>query len=595
MMQERPARIERRLSAILAADVAGYSRLMHDDEEATHVRLTALLADAVDPAIAAHGGRVVKNTGDGFLAEFPSAVEAVRAALQFQNRVSALAASDAEDRRILFRVGINIGDVIVEPHDIFGDDVNIAARLESIADPGGICISSSAYDQVNGRLPIKFADLGEQSLKNMRRRIRAYAVVREGAGAGSQNVGPRTPTTAPHLSIVVLPFANFGDDPEQDYFVDGVTESLTTDLSRISGSFVIARNTAFTFKGKAVNVQQVGRELNVRYVLEGSVQRGGKRLRVNVQLIDAESGKHLWAERFEKPVADLFDMQDEIVSRLAHTLDAQLVVAEARRAELSQDPDALDLVFQGFACVYQGPTLDHLTQARGFFERAVAIDPRSVGALIGMASVDATMGAYVLTDDRSACFSAAETNAIRALSLDPARALAHRVLGTVYNMTNRSAQGIAECEQALALDRNLADAHAVIGMAKYYLGRAAETEGHILEAFRLSPRDIFSHRWMHFVGMAKLQLGEDAEAAGWFRRSIEANRNSPLTHFGLAAALGLQGSLDEAQAAVTAGLALSPGFSIRRWRASNPSSNPTFLDGRERMYRGLRLAGVPEG
>jgi TolB-like protein/class 3 adenylate cyclase len=595
MMQERPARIERRLSAILAADVAGYSRLMHHDEEATHVRLTALLADAVDPAIAEHGGRVVKNTGDGFLAEFPSAVEAVRAALQFQNRVGTLADSDAEDRRILFRVGVNIGDVIVEPHDIFGDDVNIAARLESIADPGGICISSSAYDQVNGKLSIKFAYLGEQSFKNIARRIRAYAVVREGAGAGSPNVGLRTSITAPHLSIVVLPFANFGDDSEQDYFVDGVTESLTTDLSRISGSFVIARNTAFTFKGKAVNVQEVGRDLNVRYVLEGSVQRGGNRLRVNVQLIDAESGKHLWAERFEKPVADLFDMQDEIVSRLAHTLDAQLIVAEARRAELSQNPDALDLVFQGFACVYQGPTPDHLTKARGFFERAVAIDPRSVGALVGMASVDATMGAYVLTDDRSACFSTAETNAIRALSLDPNRALAHRVLGTVYNMTNRSAQGIAECEQALALDRNLADAHAVIGMAKYYLGRAAESEGHILEAFRLSPRDIFSHRWMHFVGMAKLQLGEDAEAAGWFRRSIEANRNSPLTHFGLAAALGLQGSLDEAQTAAMAGLVLSPGFSIRRWRASNPSNNPAFLDGRERMYRGLRLAGVPEG
>jgi TolB-like protein/tetratricopeptide (TPR) repeat protein len=393
---------------------------------------------------------------------------------------------------------------------------------------------------------------------------------------------------------VVLPFANFGDDPEQDYFADGVTESLTTDLSRISGSFVIARNTAFTFKGKAVNVKQVGRELNVRYVLEGSVQRSGKRLRVNVQLIDAESGKHLWAERFEKPVADFFDMQDEIVSRLAHTLDAQLIVAEAQRAELSRNPDALELVFQGFAGVDRGPTTEHLTEARGFFERALAIDPRSVGALVGMASVDATMGAYVLTDDRSARLSMAETNAIRALSLDPDRALAHRVLGTVYNMTNRSARAIAECEQALALNRNLADAHAVIGMAKLYLGRAAETEGHILEAFRLSPRDIFAHRWMHFVAMAKIQMGADAEAAGWFRRSIEANRNSPLIHFALAA-LGLQGSLDEARAAATAGLALNPGFTIGRLRASKPSDNPTFLAGRERLYSGMRLAGVPEG
>jgi tetratricopeptide (TPR) repeat protein len=330
-------------------------------------------------------------------------------------------------------------------------------------------------------------------------------------------------------------------------------------------------------------------------VLEGSVQRSGKRLRVNVQLIDTESGKHLWAERFEKPVADLFDMQDEIVSRLAHMLDAQLIVAEAQRAERSRNPDAQDLVFQGFARVYQGPTPEHLTQARGFFERALAIDSRSVGALVGMASVDATMGAYMLTDDRSALLSAAETNAIKALSLAPDRALAHRVLGTVYNMTNRSAQGIAECEQALALDRNMADAHAIMGMAKYYLGRAGETEGHIREAFRLSPRDMFAHRWMHFVGVGKIQLGADAEAAGWLRRSIEANRNSPLTHFTLAAALGLQGALDEAKTAVAAGLVLNPGFTIRRLSASKPSDNPKFLAGRERLYEGMRLAGVPEG
>jgi TolB-like protein/class 3 adenylate cyclase len=595
MVQERPTRIERRLSAILAADVAGYSRLMHDDEEATHARLMALLTDAVDPAIAEHGGRIVKNTGDGFLGEFPSAVEAVRAALQFQKRIHELTVGDAEDKRILFRVGINIGDVIVEPHDIFGDGVNIAARLESIAESGGICISSSAYDQVSGKLAVEFADLGEQSFKNIARPIRVYAVVREGSSVGALQAAMRIPKSAPHLSIVVLPFANFGDDPEQDYFVDGVTESLTTDLSRISGSFVIARNTAFTFKGKAVNVQQVGRELNVRYVLEGSAQRSGKRLRVNVQLIDAESGKHLWAERFEKPIVDLFDMQDEIVSRLAQALDAQLVLAEARRAERLRNPDALDLVFQGLACVYKGPTPEHLTEARGFFERVLVIDPRNVGALVGMASVDATMGAYMLTDDRSALLSTAEANAIRALSLDPDRALAHRVLGTIYNMTNRSARGIAECEQALALDRNLADAHAVIGMAKYYLGRAAETEGHILEAFRHSPRDIFAHRWLQFVGVAKIQLCADAEAAVWLRRSVEANRNSPLTHFVLAAALGLEGSLDDARTAVTAGLALNPSFTIRRLRTSQPSDNPTFLAGRERLYQGMALAGVPEG
>jgi len=357
MVQERPVRVERRLSAILAADVAGYSRLMHHDEEATHAKLTALLADGVAPAISEHGGRIVKNTGDGLLAEFPSAVEAVRAAVQFQTRVKELTTAEAEDRRIAFRVGINVGDVIVEPHDIFGDGVNIAARLESIAEPGGICISSSAYDHVWGKVGVEFVDLGEQNLKNIHRPVRAYAVVRARPSPATQVESARPgPLSLPRLSIAVLPFANLSGDPEQDYFVDGVTESLTTDLSRINGSFVIARNSAFSYKGKSLDVRQVGRELNVRYVLEGSVQRSRRRLRVNVQLIDAQTANHLWAERFEKRVADLFDMQDEIVSRLANTLDVQLVVAEARRAERSLHPDALDLAFQGFACLYEGPT-----------------------------------------------------------------------------------------------------------------------------------------------------------------------------------------------------------------------------------------------
>ena len=312
MVQERPVRVERRLSAILAADVAGYSRLMHHDEEATHAKLTALLADSVTPAIAEHGGHIVKNTGDGFLVEFPSAVEAVRAAVQFQTRIYELTAGDAEDRRIAFRVGINIGDVIVEPHDIFGDGVNIAARLESIAEPGGICISSSAYDHVRGKVGAEFVDMGEQNLKNIDRPVRAYAMVRDGHSSATPVERARLDSTsAARLSIVVLPFANIGGDPDQDYFADGVTESLTTDLSRIRGSFVIGRHTAFTYKGRAVDLKQIGRELNVRYVLEGSVQRGGNRLRVNVQLISAETGNHLWAERFDNSITDLFDMQDE--------------------------------------------------------------------------------------------------------------------------------------------------------------------------------------------------------------------------------------------------------------------------------------------
>jgi TolB-like protein/class 3 adenylate cyclase len=595
MVQERPTRVGRRLSAILAADVAGYSRLMHNDEEATHIRLAALLVGAAEPAIAEHGGRIVKNTGDGFLAEFPSAVEAVRAATYFQNRVRELSIGDAADKRIAFRVGINIGDVIVEAHDIFGDGVNIAARLEGIAEPGGICISSSACDQVRGKVEAEFTDLGEQNLKNIARPVRAYAVVWDSTGSATKSArSTSSPASAPRLSIVVLPFANIGGDPEQDYFVDGVTESLTTDLSRISDLFVIGRHTAFTFKGKAVDLKQIGRELNVRYVLEGSVQRGENRIRVNVQLIDAETGNHLWAERFDKPVADLFDMQDEIVSRLANALDYQLAEAEARRAERELHPDATDFIFRGRACLYKGLTKDYVAQARSFFERALALDANNIQALVGTAIVDFTISTSYSTDAITH-LAAAEATLIKVLSQAPEHAEAHMFLGVVYMLTNRAAQGIAECNRALALDRNLADAHALIGWAKFLLGRSEETEAHIHEALRLSPRDIFAFRWMGFVGVAKLQLGADEEAVAWLRRSIEANRNLPQTHFHLAAALALLGSLGEARAAVQAGLALDPDFTIRRFRAGAYSSNPIYLAKRERTYEGLRMAGVIEG
>jgi len=379
--------MKRKIAAIFAADIAGYSRLVAEDEEETLRRLASYRA-VTDDFIAKSGGRIFNTAGDAVLAEFPSAVEAVRAAAYFQNKVRELTIGDPEDRRLLFRVGINIGDVIVEAHDIFGDGVNIGARLEGMAEPGGICISSSAYEQVRGKVAVEFADLGVQNLKNIARPVRVYAAVREGLGLPTKNASS-TPSrvSAPRLSIVVLPFTNIGGDPEQDYFVDGVTESLTTDLSRISDSFVIARNSAFSYKGKSIDVRQVGRELNVRYALEGSVQRGSSRFRVNVQLIDAETGNHLWAERFDKPVADLFDVQDEIVSRLANTLTSQLVEVEAQRAERSPHPDATDLYFQGWAFGNKGITPEYMTKARSFFERALALDPKNIEALVGMASI----------------------------------------------------------------------------------------------------------------------------------------------------------------------------------------------------------------
>jgi TolB-like protein/class 3 adenylate cyclase len=587
-------RVERRLAAILVADVAGYSRLMHLSEEATHARVTALMTSRILPVIAEHGGRVIKNTGDGFLAEFPSAVDAVRAAMQFQGEVYRLAAPEAPEERILFRVGIHIGDIIVDQNDIFGDGVNIASRLEGIAEAGGICLSSSVLDQVHGKIGIEFADLGLRELKNIARPVRVYAVVPDGSTPGG-GAAEAPPASVPRLSIVVLPFANIGGDPEQEYFVDGVIESLTTDLSRIHGAFVIARNTAFAFKGKSPDVRQIGRELNVRYVLEGSIQRSGNRLRINVQLIDAGTGNHLWAERFDKAAAGLFEMQDEIVSRLANALDAQLVEAEARQAERSPHPDAMDLYFQGRACWNKGMTPEHLVQAAGFFERALALDDGNVDALVGWATVVATIAGSFASDDRPARLAAAEEAVTRALSMAPRHAGACLALGAVHTFSNRGAHGIAACERALALDHNLADAHGCIGMAKYFAGRPEQTEAHIREALRLSPRDVHTYRWLQFAGIAKAQSGADAEAADWLRRSIEANRNFPLAHFHLAGALAWLGRLDEAREVARAGLALQPDFTLRRYRMNAMGDNPAYLAGRARSCEGMRRAGVPEG
>ena len=315
----------------------------------------ALRSDLIDPAIAAHHGRVVKRTGDGVLIEFRSVVDAVRCAIEMQNGMVERNAGLPPERRIEFRVGIHLGDVVEESDgDLMGDGVNIAARLEGISDPGGICLSEDAYRQVRDRIREEFIDLGEKDLKNIARPVRVYAVKTSSARPPAPRQAPTEKAGPPRLSVVVLPFANLGGDPEQEYFVDGVTESLTTDLSRITGSFVIARNTAFTYKGKSFDVKQIGRDLNVKYVLEGSVQRAGNRLRINVQLIDVETGWHIWAERFDKPVADLFEMQDEIVARLANALNAQVIAAEARRAERSPYPDSLDLLFQAMIASIKG-------------------------------------------------------------------------------------------------------------------------------------------------------------------------------------------------------------------------------------------------
>ena len=399
----------RKLAAILVSDVVGYSRLTGTDEDRILARLRALRSDLIDPTIAVHHGRIVKRTGDGAIVEFRSVVDAVNCAIEVLRAMVERNAEVAPDKRIEFRIGIHLGDEETDG-DLMGDGVNIAERLQGVAKPGGICISDDAYRQVKSRLDLKVSDLGPVPLKNIAEPMRAYSLEVGGsteakplpsaakalafkgrtvtaplaavigalallaAASGWLLLAGRsvTPSAPAHLSIVVLPFANLSGDPTQDYFADGITENLTTDLSRLSGSFVIARNTAFTFKGKNVDAKEIGKELGVRYVLEGSVQRDQNQVRVNAQLIDAESGGHLWAERFDKPLSNLFSMQDEIVASLASRLGAELITNEARRAERTLNPDSMDLYFQGMAWLNKGRSAEYTSQARSFFERAMA-------------------------------------------------------------------------------------------------------------------------------------------------------------------------------------------------------------------------------
>jgi TolB-like protein len=436
-----------------------------------------------------------------------------------------------------------------------------------------------------------------------RKGIRFVGAVSEGqrpattsaSSAPQHNGTAEIPFSPPHLSIVVLPFTNLGGDPEQDYFVDGVTESLTTDLSRIRGSFVIGRHTAFTYKGKAVNLKQIGRDLNVGYVLEGSVRRGRNRIRVNVQLVDAETGTHLWTDQFERPVVDLFEMQDEVTARIASALNAPLIEAEARRGERSLHPDALDLYFQGQNYLNQGITPQYIVLARSFFQQALELDPENVAALVGIANVELQDVTNFMIDDRGSRLTQIEATLIKVLLLAPRHALAHLILAGLLLFTNRAPQAMRECEQALELDRNLAYAHAFLGFVKVFIGRGAESEADIQQALYLSPRDINAHRWMHLLGVVKLILGADTEAVEWLRRSLESNRNNAFAHFQFAAALALVGSVEEARVAALAGLALTPGFTIRRTKGLALSSDPIFRAGIKRIRDGMLIAGIPEG
>jgi len=591
----------RRLTAFLAADVVGYSRLMGADEEGTHERFKAHLVELLDPKIREHRGRIVKTTGDGVLAEFASVVDAVRCAGEIQRAMADRDLDLAEESRLRFRIGVNLGDVIADGDDIYGDGVNIAVRLEALAAPGSICISGTVRDHIGDRLPYAFEDLGEQSVKNIARPVRVYAWHPEAiAGLPTAGVSSTTPTSppvaTPRLSIVVLPFTNLSDDREQQYFADGITEDLTTDLSRLENMFVISRNTAFTYRNKPIDTKQIGRELCVRYVLEGSVRRSGNQVRVNAQLIDAATDAQLWAERFDGDTGDLFAVQNEITSCLANALGVELIAAEAAR--LTEHPDALDYILRGRAVGFKQFSRDSFLERISLFEHALALDPQSVEAETRLAAV--LVGGAQWSDSAAADIARAERLVDQALAASPRYAFAHLVKGSVLRAQNRWQEAIPELETALALNRNLAAALASLGFCKLYAGSLDEVIPLEEQAIRLSPRDPGIGGCYYLIGTVHLLQSHTDEAIVWFEKARNAMPAAPFPRSRLASAYALRGQTERAAAELAEARRLSGGdlFSSIAHLKAHPGAwwgVPKIRALYEATYfAGLRKAGMPE-
>jgi adenylate cyclase len=637
----------RKIAAILVSDVVGYSRLAGADEDRTLSRLRGLRSDLIDPAIAAHHGRIVKRTGDGAIVEFRSVVDAMRCAIEVQNAMVERNAGVPEDRRIVFRIGIHLGDVVEESDgDLMGDGVNIAARLESVCEPGGICLSSAAYEQVRDKLKREFVDLGEKQLKNIARPVRAYALSAAAiAASADQQPSTRSPSaaavggirwaaliaalgvatlvagwfgwrtwlpaqtsavsasdalkTAPRLSLVVLPFANLSSDPEQDYFADRITDDLTTDLSHLAGSFVIARNTAFTYKGKPVDAKQIGRELGVRYVLEGSVRRLGETITVNAQLISTDTGAHVWADRFDGERSKLGELQVDFVARLARSLGVELVKAESLRAmrERPNNPDAVDLSMRGWAMLNSNLDKAVATDAAAIFERALALDARNVSAMIGLASALRWRANMYWSDDREADIARAEATIDRALALESDNSAAHDEKGFVFEAKRQWAQAIAEEESAIAYDSNNANAHAAAGFYKMYLGNSENGLAGVETALRLSPRDPYVPSWQSDSCILHGHLAQWEQTVEWCNKAYASYPANWIAVVYIAAANAWTGRDAEARTAVAELLKLKPGLTVQQFVNRGPlnSENPTFLREVQRIGEGLRKAGLPEG
>jgi TolB-like protein len=586
-------RVERRLAAILAADVAGYSRLTGLDEEGTHAHLQDHLRLLVDPKVAEHRGRVVKNTGDGLLAEFSSAVDAVRCAVDVQRGMAGRNADVPHEKRIEFRIGINVGDIISDRGDIFGDGVNVAARLEGFAEPGGICISDDAHRQLRGKLDIAFEDAGEQQLKNIAWPVRVYRV------RLSDAAGTKRPTLAlpDRPSIAVLPFQNMSDDPQQEYFADGIVEEITTALSRFRNLFVIARNSSFTYKGRAVDVKQIGRELGVRYVLEGSVRKAANRVRITGQLVDASTGAQLWADRFDDGLGDIFDLQDRVTASVVGAIAPKLEQAEIERAKRkpTESLDAYDYFLRGMASFHQGGR-KATAEALELFNKAIQLDP-SFASAYGMAAwcyfgpMIFGPKMFTRTRDRKQEALEAERLARRAARLGTDDATALYAAGFVLaGITHDFDTSVALVDRALVLNPNLGAAWFVSGFVRLLHGEPEVGIEHFSRAERLSPFDPFIWAVHTCTAYAHFFAGRYEEALFVVEQVRDAPNYRPAI-FLRAASSAATGRMDQAQRAMARIRELDPTLRISGLKERTPFSRPEQI---ARLTEGLRKAGLPE-
>jgi adenylate cyclase len=571
-------RVERRLAAILAADVAGYSRLMGADEEGTLARLKALRRELADPKIKEHRGRIVKTTGDGLLLEFASVVDAVRCAVEVQREMAELNADVPPDRRIEFRMGINVGDIIKDGRDIYGDGVNIAARLEALAEPGGICVSRVVRDQVRDKLDMTFEDQGEQQVKNIARPVRIYRIpVAENAPAAAPVPLPEKP------SIAVLPFANMSGDPEQEYFADGMVEEIITALSRIRWLFVIARNSTFTYKGYAVDVKQVGRELGVRYVLEGSVRKAGGRVRITAQLVDALTGSHLWADHFDGLVKDVFELQDEIASSVAGIIEPTLQTAETARSthRPTNDLNAYDAYLRAYALVWSSAR--YVPEALRLLEQAIERDPRYGAALAWAAICYHRLCVAGSSADPEADHRKAAEFARRALEVagDDSSILANAAFALAYFGEDIGAM-MGLVDRALMLNPSSARAWHLSGNLRLYAGQPDIAIEHVEAALRLSPRARVGSS-LAVIGQAHFFSRRFGEAVPKLLLAIQEDPNYPVPYRSLAACYAQMGRLDDAREIVSRLRGITRAVVADVGYLRNPEQRELFLSG-------LRLA-----